>query len=88
MPTIAIFNGIIIQMYFEDHDPPHVHAIYARSKALVRIRDGEIVRGSLPRKQAKLVKYWVRLRQAELMENWHHAQTDGRCFRIAGPADD
>jgi hypothetical protein len=56
MPTVAIFNGIIIQMYFEDHDPLHVHAICGGAKALIRIRDGEIIRGSLPRKQAKLVK--------------------------------
>ena len=87
MPTIAIFYGIIIQMYFEDHDPPHVHAIYGGAKALVRIGDGEIMRGRLPSKQAKLVKGWIRLRQAELMENWRHAQTDGRCFRVAGPDD-
>ncbi len=85
MPTIAIFNGIIIQMFFEDHDPPHIHAIYAGAKALFRISDGEMIRGALPSKQAKLVKGWIKLRHAELMENWHHAQTDGRCFRIAGP---
>jgi hypothetical protein len=53
----------------------------------VRIGDGEVIRGALPRKQAKLVKDWVKLRHAELMENWHHAQTDGRCSRIAGPND-
>ncbi|HXJ00856.1 MAG TPA: DUF4160 domain-containing protein [Micropepsaceae bacterium] len=88
MPTIAIFNGIIIQIFFEDHDPPHVHAIYGGAKALIRISDGQIIRGRLPKKQAALVKYWVELRHAELMENWHHAQTDGRCYRIAGPADD
>ena len=41
----AIFNGIIIQMVFEDHDPPHVHAIYSGAKALVRISDGEVIRG-------------------------------------------
>jgi Domain of unknown function (DUF4160) len=87
MPTIAIFNGIIIQMFFEDHDPPHVHAVYSGAKALVRIADGEIIRGRLPRKQAKFVKDWVSLRHAELMENWRYAQTDGRCFRIAGPND-
>jgi hypothetical protein len=87
VPTIAIFSGIIIQMFFEDHDPPHVHAIYSGAKALVRISDGEIIRGALPRTQARLVKNWVRLRQTELMENWRHAQTDGRCFRIAGPND-
>lgn len=88
MPTIAIFSGIIIQMFFEDHNPPHVHAIYGEFKALVRISDGAIIRGALPRKQANLVKSWVALRHAELMENWQHAQTDGRCFRVAGPADD
>ena len=69
MPIIAIFNGIIIQMFFEDHGPPHVHAVYSGAKALVRISDGEIIRGQLPRKQAKLVKGWVKLRRAELMEN-------------------
>ena len=88
MPSIAIFNGIIIQMFFEDHNPPHVHAIYRGAKALVRIADGAIIRGSLPRRQANLVKFWLALRQAELMENWHHAQTDGRVFRVAGPAND
>jgi hypothetical protein len=87
MPIIAVFNGIIIQMFFEDHGPPHVHAIYSGAKALVQISDGEIIRGTLPRKQAKLVKDWVKLRQLELMENWRHAQTDGRCFRVAGPND-
>ena len=88
MPIIAVFNGIIIQIFFEDHNPPHVHALYSGAKALIRISDGEIIRGTLPRKQARLVKAWVELRRSELMENWHHAQTDGRCFRIPGPADD
>ena len=87
MPIIAVFNGIINQMFFEDHGPPHVHAIYSGAKALVRISDGEIIRGMLPRTQAKLVKDWVKLRQPELMENWRHAKTDGRCFRVAGPDD-
>jgi hypothetical protein len=37
MPIIAIFSGIIIQMFFEDHGPPHIHAVYSGAKALVRI---------------------------------------------------
>jgi hypothetical protein len=40
MSTIAIFDGVIIQMFFEDHNPPHVHAFYGDAKALVRISDG------------------------------------------------
>ena len=56
MPIIAVFNGIIIQIFFEDHNPPHVHALYSGANALIRISDGEIIRGTLPRKQARLVK--------------------------------
>jgi len=63
MPIIAIFDGSIIQMFFEDHDPPHVDAVYSGAKALVRIADGKIIRGTLPRRQAKRVKDWVKLRR-------------------------
>lgn len=88
MPTIAVFAGIVIQMYFEDHNPPHFHAVYQQYKALIRIEDGEIIRGRLPRTKARLVKSWALQRQAELMEDWRRAQTDGQLFRIAGPDDD
>jgi hypothetical protein len=33
MPTISIFYGIVIQMFFDDHNPPHFHARYGRSRA-------------------------------------------------------
>ena len=61
MPTIAIFSGIIIQMFFEDHNPPHVHALYGGMKALVRISDGAIIRGKLPPDTGEFGKTWVRL---------------------------
>jgi hypothetical protein len=48
VPIIAIFNGIIIRMFFGDHGPPHVHALYFGAKALVRISDGEVIRASFP----------------------------------------
>jgi Domain of unknown function (DUF4160) len=56
MPTIAIFNGIIIQMFFEDHDPPHVYAIYSGAKALVRISDGEVIPRSASQEAGELGK--------------------------------
>jgi hypothetical protein len=43
MPTIAWFYGIAIQMYYNDHEPPHFHARYGRAKAIVRVSDGEII---------------------------------------------
>ena len=49
MPTIAWFYGIMIQMYYNDHEPPHFHARYGRAKAIVRLSDGEIIAGELPR---------------------------------------
>jgi hypothetical protein len=36
MPTIAWFYGIMIQMFYNDHEPPHFHARYGRAKAIVR----------------------------------------------------
>jgi len=48
MPTIAFFYGISIQMFFDDHNPPHFHARYNRAKSLIRIADGEIISGELP----------------------------------------
>jgi len=43
MPTIAWFYGIAIQMFYNDHNPPHLYARYGRAKALVRIADGQII---------------------------------------------
>jgi Domain of unknown function (DUF4160) len=87
MPTIAIFAGMVIQMFFEDHNPPHFHVRYQRYKALIRIADGAIIRGRLPAAKAAIVKAWALQRQAELMEDWRRAQSDGQLFRIAGPDD-
>jgi hypothetical protein len=48
MPIIAIFSGIIIQMFFEDHGPPHIHAVYSGAKALVRIATARSFVASFP----------------------------------------
>lgn len=50
MPTISTFFGILIQMYFRDHAPPHFHAIYGEDEATIDIRTLEITRGRLPRR--------------------------------------
>lgn len=49
MSRLSEFYGIVIYMYFQDHNPPHFHAIYAEHEALVRIDSGEIIRGRLPK---------------------------------------
>ena len=84
MPTISFFYGIFIRMYVRDHAPPHFHVIYAEHEAQIRISDGEVIEGSLPRNAARLVKEWTELRRGLLMENWRRAR-DGRPLeKIAG----
>ena len=67
MPTISMFYGIIIRMYFApgEHPPPHFHVYYAEHKAIVDIGTCEISEGTLPRKQEKLVLAWAELHRDE-----------------------
>ena len=49
MPTISMFYGIVIQMFWDEHAPPHFHTSYAEYKATVNIPELCISEGSLPR---------------------------------------
>jgi hypothetical protein len=69
MPTISAFYGILIQMFWKDHAPPHFHALYAEYEAVVDIRTLEIVDGSLPRRAMALMLEWAQEHRAELMED-------------------
>jgi hypothetical protein len=88
MPTIAAFYGILIQMYFDDHEPPHFHARYGQARAVVRIADGEIIAGELPPTARRLVRQWALARTAELQDNWHRARRHQPLERVAGPDAD
>lgn len=74
MPRLSEFYGIVIYMYFLDHAPPHFHAIYGDHEALVRIDDGSVLRGELPRTALRLVEQWREAHVSELEENWARAQ--------------
>jgi hypothetical protein len=56
MPTIAIFYGIVIQMYWRDHGPPHLHAFYQGYEALIAIETGEVIGGKLPPGALRLLR--------------------------------
>lgn len=70
MPRIAQLYGIVIYMYFRDHPPPHLHAIYGRFEAEVEIATGGILKGHLPPRARRLVHEWSREYRRELEENW------------------
>ena len=67
MPTIAWFYGIAIQMFYDDHNPPHLHARYGRARALVRLSDGETIAGELPPLATRMVRAWALARRAEFV---------------------
>lgn len=75
MPTISMFFGIVIQMFWREHAPPHFHAMYAEFEVEIDIRTLEVLRGSLPRRALALVIEWAMEHRVELMEDWALCQT-------------
>lgn len=71
MPTISIFYGIMIKMYWDEHAPPHFHAEFAGAEAVVNIQTLEVTKGKLPHGAAILVKEWAMQHREELMEDWN-----------------
>jgi hypothetical protein len=74
MPTISTFYGLVIQMFFKDHAPPHFHVRYAEHKAVIDIQTLGIIEGKLPRRALSLILDWTELHRDELLENWQLCQ--------------
>jgi hypothetical protein len=68
MPTISVFFGIVVQMFWREHGPPHFHATYGEHEATIDIRDLQITRGDLPPRALALVLEWAANNRASLME--------------------
>ena len=86
MPEICRFFGIIIRMFFEDHEPSHIHVEYQGQKAVFDLR-GNIIKGELNSRTAiKLVREWIDLRYNELQEDWKLAQA-GKELKKISPLD-
>ena len=86
MPEICRFFGIIIRMFFEDHEPSHIHVEYQGQKAVFDLR-GNIIKGELNSRTAiKLVRDWIDLRNNELQEDWKLAK-DGKELKKISPLD-
>ncbi len=70
MPPISTFYGILIQMFWRDHAPPHFHALYAEHEAQIDIRTLEVIEGDLPKRALALVLEWASENRSKLMEDW------------------
>lgn len=70
MPTISRFYGIVIQMFWNDHAPPHFHALYREHEAVISLENLAIIRGYLPNRALNLVVEWAEQHRSELEEDW------------------
>ncbi len=86
MPTISMFYGILVLMFFRDnrrHNLPHIHVRYQGEEAVLSIDDGSVIEGSLPRKQIRMVQAWIEIHKEELLVDWELAVNGEEPFRIA-----
>jgi hypothetical protein len=70
VPEISRFFGMVVTMYYNDHDPPHFHVRYGKRKALMGIRPLEMLARNLPPKALDLVGEWACQHESELMADW------------------
>lgn len=86
MPTISMFYGILVSMFFEEsekHHLPHIHVRYSGDKASIAIEDGRVLAGNFPARQLKMVQAWVEIHKDELFADWELATSGEEPFRIA-----
>jgi hypothetical protein len=74
VPEISRFFGIVIGMFYKDHNPPHFHAYYGEHEAAIGIGDGAVLWGGLPRRAIDHVQEWRELHLEELVEDWRRAR--------------
>ena len=87
MPTISMFYGILIRMFFRDiekHKLPHIHAEYQGEVAVYSIPDGELLAGTMNPKKQILILAWIEIHKDDLLANWELAVNGKTLFKIRG----
>ncbi len=85
MPTISMFYGILIFMYFYDdkkHNCPHIHAEYGEYEVSIAIKDGSVLSGELPKNKMKLVQAWIEIHKEDLLADWKLAVAGEPVYKI------
>ena len=85
MPTISMFFGVLIRMYFYDdkqHHAPHIHAECQNQQAVYLIDTGERISGSMPPNKEKLIQAWMLIHKEDLLTDWGLAVKGEEPFRI------
>ena len=84
MPTIALFFGIRVLMYWNDHQPPHFHVDYQGQRAVVGIDPFVVIQGTLPNRILRLILAWGELHHDEILQDWELAREGKELLFIEG----
>jgi len=76
MPEISRFFGIIVAIFYDDHNPPHFHARYGNQKVAVEIDTLKVLYGEISPRALGLIVEWAALHKTELLNNWKLAEAN------------
>ncbi len=83
MPEISRFYGIVVAVFYNEHNPPHFHARYGEYKVAIDIRSLNVLEGRLPGRALGLVVEWASQHQDELLQDWQLAESGKSPNKIA-----
>jgi len=72
----------IIYCPFGEHCANYFNVLWDYCSASIRIDDGEVLVGEIPRKQLRLVQAWIELNREALMADWEIALNGETPFKI------
>jgi Domain of unknown function (DUF4160) len=87
MPTISMFYGVLVRMFFNDiekHKLPHIHVEYQGQVGTYSILDGDLLAGKLPPNKHKIVVAWIEIHMEDLAADWALAVNGQKPFNIKG----
>ncbi|WP_044412853.1 DUF4160 domain-containing protein [Thiomicrospira microaerophila] len=85
MPTISMFYGIVIYLYYfdnEKHNLPHIHARFQDFTASFSIETADVLSGDFPKGKARMVQAWIEIHRESLMADWNLAVNGEPPFKI------
>jgi len=82
MPEISRFFGIIVAIFYDDHNPPHFHARYGNQKVAVEIDTLKVLYGEISPRALGLIVEWAALHKTELLNNWKLAEANKPLLKI------
>lgn len=84
MPVISRFLGIAIYMYWNDHNPPHFHAIWNDNEVVINIETTDVIAGEMPKIKLKSIQNWCKINKLALLANWELARQEKPLLKIEG----